>query len=230
MAAKKSSSSPFRYKMIGGTATIVLAAAAGVWAWSHWGGDEDGLPEEFSVEAIKSQKTDPVKIVQAMTSDALTEEQRQQLRQNLSEGWRAKMKENLDEYFSSADDVKTAILDKHLDEMAAMMSKLEEQREAMRAAWEKRQQERAQNGEQPQQRLDWQNRPPQSQEERKTQSESRTPDDMVRMMSYFQALRARATERGIEMPSMMSRGFGLGGPGGWSGRGPGGGGPGGGRP
>jgi hypothetical protein len=50
-----------------------------------------------------------------------------------------------------------------------------------------------------------------SPQERKTRSESRDPDAMARRMAYFQALRARAAERGIPMPSGPGGGPGHGG-------------------
>ena len=45
-----------------------------------------------------------------------------------------------------------------------------------------------------------------SKQERKVFTESRNPDDMARTMPYFQAMRSRMSERGMQMPGRGGHG------------------------
>ncbi|MCO6436037.1 MAG: hypothetical protein J5J06_03015 [Phycisphaerae bacterium] len=164
------------------------------------------LPPDLQPDALRArmEQGGPGTMREIMRRDDLTDEQRRELRDNMRQSWQAAMKERVDEYFDAPDDLKPSVLDKHLDEF---MKRVEEWRreapqqppsEAERDRW----------------RAQFANR---TQQERKEQSESRNPDEMARGMAYFSAMRARAQERGIQMPG--GPGFGRGGGGGPGGRG-----------
>lgn len=201
-----------------------LVLGGGAWGLVHWknSGPPTTLPKDLSYESMrKKQQENPSQAMDsmrdAMRNDELTDEQRQELRQNMRRLFTETLNARVDEYFAATPEKLNDILDKHIDEFQARMKEFE----ARRKEWEaERAKEAKERGNEP-------GRPeggprnwgPQTQEERKTQSESRNPDEMARQMAYFAAVQKRAAERGITMPQ-----WGRGGPG----RGPGGGGPGGG--
>lgn len=212
--------------------TAVLGAlvlGGGAWGLVRWKNSEppSTLPKDLTYESLKKkQQESPLKVMDsmrdAMRNEELTDEQRQELRQNMRRVWTETLSARVDEYFAATPEKQIDILDKHIDEFQARMKEFE----ARRKEWEaERAKEAKERGNEP-------GRPeggprnfgPQTQEERKTQSESRNPDQMARQMAYFVAVQKRAAERGITMPQWRR-----GAPGGGPGRGPGGG-PGGGRP
>jgi hypothetical protein len=182
--------------IIGSFALLLVVVGIG---WALSGGTEDEpkstLPEELSVESLKAKaEEDPGKLREAFEqrdSEDLTEEQRRELRQNLREVRRSMMDTRVDEYFAAAEEDRQAILDRHIDEFRERMKE-----------WEQRRRERQERREQDRERRrgppDWARS--QTREERKTQSESRDPDDMARHMAYMTAMRQRMSERGIEDP------------------------------
>jgi uncharacterized membrane protein len=207
--------------IIGSVALLLVVVGIG---WALSGGTEDEpkstLPEEWSVESLKAKvEEDPGKLREVFEqrgSEDLTEEQRRELRQNLREVHRSTMDTRVDEYFAAAEEDRQATLDRHIDEFQERMKE-----------WEQRRRERQERREQDGERRgppDWASS--QTREERKTESESRDPDDMARRMAYFSAVQERMTERGIETPwGRGGRGPGRG-PGGPGRGGPGRGGPG----
>ncbi|MCC7293390.1 MAG: hypothetical protein IT449_15125 [Phycisphaerales bacterium] len=199
---------------------LIAAGGAGVWALSGQGEKQGvALPPELSAENLKKDGLpDPEKIRAAMDRKDLTDDQRRQIGQNMRESMMAVMEEHVSEYYAAATDPeREAVLDKHIDELQERMKGWEQRREEMRKEWEKRQAEQAEKtkeGEKKEgegeQRQDPRERfGSRSTEERKTESENRSPDQMARRMAYFGAIRARMEQRGIQMPF-----GGMGGPGG----------------
>ncbi|MEK6677618.1 MAG: hypothetical protein AABZ47_18445 [Planctomycetota bacterium] len=186
----------------------VSGGAWGMWSYSHAKVDPDALPKELSVESLKAQSHEPGKMFETMRDlrdrEDLTDEQRQKLRDNMREVFQSRMKENVDEYFAATPEQQNDVLDKQLDAFQEQMNRWEEQRKQFEKDRKPGDEER------------WRGNPgDQTQQERKTRSESRNPDQMARMMTYFAAMQKRANERGIKLPQW--------GPG--RGRGPGGRGP-----
>jgi len=197
-------------------AVIVLTGAclivATVWGVTRFTGPAKAastLPPEFSVESLKAKAEDPgammTTVREAMRRDDLTDEQRQELRQNMGQVWRETVQARVDEYFNAPPEEQTSVLDKHIDQLMAQM-----------AEWEKRREEMERTREEDRQRVG-QTFGQASQQERKERSEARNPDSMARAMAYFGAVRNRMSERGIKMPQGFG-GRGLGGPGGGGGR------------
>jgi hypothetical protein len=172
------------------------------------------LDPELSVEAIKSK--DPVEVMRMFRRDDLSEEQREQLRRNAWEARREMMDERINRYFAAEPEDRNAILDEQINEFLEMRQRWQAAREEEEEEDERTEEEREREREQMRER--WRNRPPPSREERKERYETAQSENRSRMMTYFQAVRARMQERGIEAP----RGpFGRGGPGGGrGGRGP----------
>jgi hypothetical protein len=204
------------YFIIGGLCVAAVAGGSSLAVLTR-SSKAEGVPKELTVDALRTQAKDATpgqvfdKMRETMERDDLTEEQRQKARDNMRQVGREMMEQRVDEYFSAAtQEEKNAILDRQLDEFMAM-----------REEWEKRRAEREKNGEREgeQERQNWMAQ--QSQEERKARSESRSPDQMARMMAYFTAMQVRAGERGIKMPGRGGGGFGgFGGGPGRGGRGP----------
>lgn len=220
--AKRTKSGRSKAKVVGlalGTVVVV----GGAWAMLLRGqnaGDDSALPPELRREALAKAEATPETFRQvrdAFRSDELTDDQKRELAKNLRDSRRASMEARVNEYFDAPDYEKSRILDDHIDEFIERRKEFEKRREAGELP------ERPLEEEREQMRQLFR---PQSQQERKSRSESRSADQTARMMTYFQAMQSRAKERGIEMP----RGPGRGGRGGPGGGGPGGGGPGGGGP
>ncbi len=195
-----------------GVVVLVVAGGITVWGMTRSSAEQSTLPEELSVASIKSQMSEGSdQLRQTMRAqEDLTDEQRQELRRNMREAMGSMMTERVDEYYAAAPEEKDAVLDQHIDEFQERMKEWRKRRE-------ERRQEQGDDADQERNREEWRERMRGQRgggtsEQRKSRSESRDPDQMVRRMSYFQALRRRMTERGIEMP---------GGRGGW-GRGGGG--------
>lgn len=166
------------------------------------------LPKELSVEAIKAASNEPGKLMATMRDnfrrEDLSDEQRRELRRNMREAWRSRTTERVNEYFNASEEDANTVLDRHIDEFASGMK-------AMRAAREEREKTRKKDGSASDRQNRRQGRGSRSQQDRKQSSESRNPDETARAMLYFNNLRARATERGIQLPG---RGGGRGGGGG----------------
>jgi len=203
-----------KWFLAGGSVLLISAAAWGVTAHFRPAPDPLGLPPELSSERLKAESADPQKLRETMHATMertdLTDAQREEVRRRMREVWEAHLDQRMQEYFAAAVAEKQAILDRQIDEMQNEMK----EREARRAEMEREHAQRERDPNHPR-RPDVASMSPQ---ERKTRSESRNPDAMARRMAYFQALRARATERGIQMPFGPGGGPGHGG-------GPGGGGP-----
>lgn len=182
-----------KWIIVGGL-TVVLGGS--VWGVSrkNAGPRQPELPKELTVASLKAGAANPGQAMDtmraAMEREDLTDEQRRQARQNMREVFESAINDRVNEYYTASEEEKVAVLDKHIDEMAAW-----------RAEWEKRQAER----EKDQNREGGRGMGPggpgsSTREERKEQSESRNPDQMAQRMAYFMALQGRATQRGISMP------------------------------
>ncbi|MCP4249918.1 MAG: hypothetical protein GY778_22980 [bacterium] len=180
---------------------LLLAVVAVVWGVSAQTEDDPAstLPAELSVENLKAQmKDDPSKLRETMHRDDLTEEQRRELHDNMRQVWRSGMDERVDAYYAAAtQEDRDKLLDEQIDEFqdrskewAKRRAEREKRRKEREAAGEKEGDEKESD------RRDW--RRERTREERKTDSESRNPDQMARRMGYFTALRKRMQERGIE--------------------------------
>ena len=186
----------------------VLVITGGVWGISAWSGeskpDKPALPPELTVEALKKQaEQDPGTAFRAMRDirdrQDLTEEQQRQAADNARRVMEQQMDKNLDEYYAAAsEEERLVVLDRQIDDWVERMKK-------MREEWEKERQEREARGEKEDEneqrergRRMWGG--PQTRDERKVRSESRSPDSQARRMAYFQMAHKRMTERGIEMP------------------------------
>ena len=183
------------------TLALVLLPIGGAVAWYRHDPDASKpslLPKELSVESLRAAGDQPETMMATLRDsfrrDDLTDEQRRELRRNLREVWRSRMTEHVNEYFGAAPDEADAVLDRHIDELVSSV-------QAMRAARQERQKVRKQDESQTE-RQNWRQRMgSRSQQDRKQSSESRNPDEAARAMLYFNNLRARAADRGIEFPA-----------------------------
>jgi hypothetical protein len=187
-----------KWYLAGAGLLLVVAAALGVTAHFVGAGDPAGLPPELSPKNLQASAADPQKLWQTMHDTMqrtdLSDEQRREAMHRMRELWQQRMDQRINAYFTAAADQKQAILDRQLDEMLEAMKA----REAQRAEMERQRAERQQEHER-----DGQHRPnfaTMTVQEQKARSESRDPDSAARRRAYFQALRARAAERGIQMP------------------------------
>jgi hypothetical protein len=206
-----------KWFLAGGGVLLISAAAWGVTSHFRPAADPLGLPPELSPESLKAASAEPQKLRETMHATMertdLTDAQRDEARRRMREVWEAQQDQRMQEYFAAAEAEKQAILDRQLDEMQKMM----QEREAHRAEMEREHAARERDPNHPR-RPEVASMSPQ---ERKTRAESRDPNATARRMAYFQALRTRAAERGIQMPFGPGGGPGHGGgPGGpWGGRG-----------
>lgn len=199
------------------TLALVLLPIGGAVAWYRHDPDASKpslLPKELSVESLKAASDKPEKMMATMRDsfrrDDLTDEQRRELRRNMREVWRSRTTQRVNEYFSASSDEADAVLDRHLDELVSSM-------QAMRAARQEREKVRKNEPSEAGRRGGRGRMGSRSQQDRKESSESRNPDETARAMLYFNNLRARAADRGIQIPG---RGGGRGGGGGGRRRGP----------
>lgn len=199
--------------------TGLCAAVLGGSAWAVFRGPHAKpggvvIPSELSVDSLKAGVQEPDKLRETirdtMQRDDLTDEQRRQIAENMRTVWEGEMNKRVDEYFAAAEEEKTAVLDRQLDEWQERMKEWEQRRKEE----EKKDSEKA-RAEQGQRFAGMFGQ--QSREQRKDRSETRDPDRAGRQMAYFMAMRTRAAERGINMP-MGGGGF-RGGPGAGPGRG-----------
>ncbi len=201
------------------TLGALLLLGGGAWGWSRAGNTEQStLPDELSVEALKQRMTDPEQspgLRGSFRRDDMTDEQRQELRRNMRLAGRAVMREHLDEYFNADPADQEAVLDQHIDELAAQMD-----------AWRNRREEGQRDRNRERGNRERRNRPTPTKQQQKSRAESRNPDEAAQQMVYFAALRAQAQARGVNVGRGMG---GFGGRGAFGGRGGFGGGGGGGR-
>ncbi len=197
----------------------VVLVGGGVWAVSSGIDEPKGpeIPQDLTVDAMKKQANeDPTKLMDRMDEvrrgDDLSDEQRQQVRRNMRTVWRDEMNKRMDEYFAAtSEEEKNAILDRQIDEFQKFREQMRERREQRRA-------EREANGEDGEKDGEGDGPPwrrgNQTRDQRQNRSEGRSPDQMAKMMTYFGAMRARASARGIQMggpPGRGGRGGGRGG-------------------
>ena len=198
-----------RGRMLGIGLCVVVLGAGGVWAGKHWrdrradqelqaklaGGNANEVRDallslnkdkvDTAVEGLKDKSFSEIREV--MRSGDLTDEERQQLRRVRHEVGMARMNERVDEYFNAPEEEREKILDRHIDEFAAL-------REQWRAERERREKE----GQDDRERVR-RERPRRDRQNEKERMESSDPDRQKRMMSYWGKMRARMQARGIEM-------------------------------
>jgi len=198
-----------RHWLIAGGVVLGL----GLCAWGFYGhsaeADSD-LPKALTVDGIRAGMGDLGRSRESframMRGDKLNEDQRRRAARNMRTVWRDEMKTRVDAYFNADEDEQQAILDAQIDEFQARMNEWRKRREE-----QKKDAQKDGNDDRGGFRGMFGQR---SKQERKEFTESRNPDDMARTMAYFQAMRSRMSERGMQMP-------GRGGPGGARrGRGP----------
>ncbi|MFQ5462090.1 MAG: hypothetical protein ACE5E5_05625 [Phycisphaerae bacterium] len=181
--------------LIGGGVLLGLGLCA--WGfYTHSAEADSDLPEALTVSGIRAGMDDPGRSRESfralMRDETLTEDQRRRAAKNMRTVWRDEMKKRVDEYFNADEDEQQAILDAQIDEFQARMN-----------AWRKRREEREKQADKDgnDDRGGFRGMFGQrSKQERKEATESRNPDDMARTMAYFQAMRSRMSERGMQMP------------------------------
>lgn len=213
--------------MIAGAAVLVLGG--GVWGTlALTNGKKSSLPSDLQ-KAIKAGADDPGKLMEqvraAVDTGKLTEEQRHELFRSVHDAMEKQMDKRLDEYFVAAPANRTAILDRHIDEMQARMKEWEQRR--AQGAPEPRDGTAGGSGDRPRRSeqagasggsaggppsagggpggggFRGDRHGPPSREQRKERFESRDPDSRARRMAYFSALQARAQQRGIQLSGPM---------------------------
>ncbi len=142
------------------------------------------LPDHLSVEALQAAVGHPGALRSVLRDEELTDEQRRELMRNMRNVRRSSMQERIDNYFAANEDDKQALLDEQIDEFQKRMKEMELRRKEA--------------GEDDNMRKNFQSIfRNQSKQERKTNSESRNPDQTAQRMTYMAALRGRAAERGV---------------------------------
>jgi hypothetical protein len=184
-------------------ASLLVAAAAGGGTYYYVAGARPALP------------TDPNALRQALRDPNLPLEQRRAIMERMRTAMQVRLDARLDEYYRATQAQRTAILDRHLEEMQREM----QERQARRDEGPSRDPNMPRDPNmRPTSRPGRGNFAAPTQAERKTRAESRSPDQMARRMAYMAALQARAAQRGMSLPM----GPGRGGPGGGFGGGRGG--------
>jgi hypothetical protein len=203
-------------KFIIAAGLCLLGAGAGVWGLTRSKSEtapQVQIPNEFTVDALKKANPDDAmeNFRKAMDRTDLSEEQREKIRENGREVMEQRMQDNADEWFKASKEDRAKIIDRQIDEMQKRFEKMRQEREERDAKMSEEEKEK--------ERQKWQERMKRgdsmTQAERKSRTESRSPDSSARMMAYRQAVREQMQQKGIQPP------WGRGGPGG----GPGGGGP-----
>lgn len=185
-------------------------------------------PESLKAVANQDPRQMFERAREAMNDPKLTEEQRHQIWENMHQVREEQENRRLDEYFAAPETQRVAILDRDIDEMLPRMREMEKRRAewqrtlatnpAAEPPWGRFGPRDRRPGEQgvrggagggtqaaagqgnaagPQQQAQ---RPSPTREQRKARSESRSPDQGARRMTYMTALRKRAEQRGIQMP------------------------------
>lgn len=188
-------------------ATIALAAVGGaVWAVAGKHGETKPsveVPKQFAVASLKQMEPGPAmwdQMRELRDRKDLTDEQRDQIRDNMRQAMETRWKERVDEYFAAKGDDKKKVLDKHIDEFQKMREEMEARRKQQenqaggppegdrpRGEGDRGQGGRGGRGEG-------------SKERRMTRTQSRNPDQMARRMAYSAAIAERMKERGIQPP------------------------------
>lgn len=164
----------------GAVAALGLAGLGGAVGFNYFAPSH---PAEIDPNQIREQLRDPT----------LTDEDRRALRDKLREQREREMNARVDEYFTANDDTaKQAVLDRHIDEWQKQLQEWEARRKA-----EEAQRANKENNDKNQKKPDFNSMTNQQKKER---SESGNPDQRAKMMAYFEALRARMSERGIQSP------------------------------
>lgn len=202
------------------TLVIVLSAAGGVWAWSAHGSkaDDGGVPSDLTKEKlVAASKENPGqmfdKMRDAMDRKDLTEEQKRQIGENMRAVRDALIQEHVDEYFAAKEKDRASILDKHIEEFEKFRKEQEERdarREAEDAAKDKDKPEEEKEKDRDKMREEMRKRyADRTQAQRKTDSETRNPNQMAQRMAYMSAMHKQMEARGIK-PPQWGRGGGRG--------------------
>src|ERR1043166_987031 len=198
-------------KIIIGAGLCLLGAGAGVWGLTRSKSDSPPqvqIPKEFTVDALKKANPDDAfaSFRKLEERNDLTEEQREKIRDNGREVMEQRMQDNADEWYKASKEDRAKIIDRQIDEMQKRFEKMRQEREERDAKMtgEEKEKERQKMQER------WKRGDSMTQAERKTRSESRSPDASARMMDYRQAVREQMQQKGIQPPW----GRGPGGPGG----------------
>ena len=213
-------------KVIIATAAI-LALGGGVWGVvAMTGGKKSSLPKELQ-NAIKADANDPGKLMATAWAAAekgnLTEAQRHELFHSVHTAMDEQMNKRIETYFAAAPADRNAILDRDIDEMQTRMKDWQKnhppgsQDPNHRGFGGNRPGGPGQPnaagtgttgananpggppGGPPGGGFGDRHGPP-TREQRKDHFESRNPDEHARRMAYFNALHARAQQRGIQLP------------------------------
>ncbi len=188
-------------------ATVALLAVGGaVWAVAGKHGDTKPtveVPQQFALDTLKKAQPGPAMFEQMRglrDRTDLTDEQREQIRDNMRAAMEARMKAHVDEYFGATGDEKKKILDKHIDEFQKMREEMEARRKQ-----EGNQAGGPPGGDKPRGEGDRGQGGPGgrgggSREERMARTQSRNPDQTAKRMAYSAAIRERMKERGITPP------------------------------
>ncbi len=148
-----------------------------------------------SVDRIESARA-------KLQKEGLGEEERRAARREMGQAFRAALDDNVREYFAAGEEDRVAILDRQIDAFTERMKAWEARRAEREARRAKEAKEggakEGDEGVREGRRGSFANS---TREERKDRAESRDPDQSARRMAYFSAVRKRAQERGIEMPS-----------------------------
>lgn len=199
-------------KFIIAAGLCLLGAGAGVWGLTRSKSEtapQVQVPKEFTVDALKKANPDEAmeNFRKAMDRTDLTDEQREKIRENGREVMEQRMQDNADEWYKASKEEREKIISRQIDEMMKRFERMQKEREERDAKMSEEDKEK--------ERQKWQERMKRgdsmTQAERKSRSESRSPDASARMMAYRQAVRDQMQQKGIQPPK-------------WGG-GPGGGGP-----
>ena len=140
----------------------------------------------------KPPPADPAKLIEEMHKPDLSDEQRRQLADAMHESMETRIDSQVEEYYAAPPEEKERVLDKQIDRLQEEMKRREAEHEREAGADRERD-----HGPTSRPHRDFGSMSPQ---ERKTRSETRSPDQMARRMAYFAAMRARMGQRGIQGP------------------------------
>lgn len=169
-------SAPRNKKTLFIAALAALLLGAGAWAYAS---------------RAKPEVQDPAKLMDKMREirerKDLTDDQKHKLFEENRPAMELAFNKRIDDWYSApTKEAKNAILDKNIDE-----------REKRRKEMEARRDSSSQPSSRPSNRRGWGNSSP---DERKSRSESHSPDRMARMSSFMKAMHQRMEERGIKPP------------------------------
>lgn len=177
------------------------------------GGGAWGLSQAFSKpqptetqQLVAKAKEDPGKVFdelrEKMRDEKTTEEEREKLRKSMREAFESRMNEAVAEYYNAKPEDREAVLNKHIDEFEKfrkMREDREREEEEKAKAEGKSDEEREKEREKERER--WRkSMNDRSKEERKSDSETRNPNDQARRMAYRAAMFKQMQARGIQPP------------------------------